>query len=441
MKTVLIIDDDADFRKVTRDILAHGGWNVLEADDGVNGITSAQQNRPQAVVCDLLMPRCNGFQVCRALRADPALRDLRIVVTSGRDFASDRHAALDAGADEYLAKPVRPGQLVALLARITENGFIPRERASHAMLPHGPARLKFWGVRGSTPAPGPGTVHYGGNTACVEVRAEQHLIILDAGTGLRLLGRELMSEFHNQPLSLTLLLTHTHWDHIQGLPFFKPIYESSNRLRILGYEGARHGLSSVLSGQMESPYFPVTLNELPANVEIEELKELQFDVGPIKVQACFAHHPGICVGFRLFTTDGSIAYFPDNEPHCGIRHVPERDGHDREEELRFARSQDQKIVDFLHGVDVLIMDSQYERDEYKDHVGWGHACLDDVIALAIQAEVKNFYLFHHDPDHDDETITGMVAHARRLAQQAGSPIHIEAAREGAVVQLGAAVKA
>jgi phosphoribosyl 1,2-cyclic phosphodiesterase len=325
--------------------------------------------------------------------------------------------------------------LLGVLARITENGFVSRQNLDANMLPQGPVRLKFWGVRGSTPAPGPGTVHYGGNTACVEVRAEGQLIILDAGTGLRLLGRELMDEFKEQPLNLTLLLTHTHWDHIQGLPFFRPIYGPQNRVRILGFEGARNSLCNVLSSQMESPYFPVTLNELPASVDIEELKEMQFDVGPIRVEASFAHHPGICVGYRLFTNEGSIAYFPDNEPHCGARHAPTPAGHSREEALRFAQNQDQKMADFLRGTDVLIMDAQYDCEEYKQHIGWGHACVDDVVALAALAEVKRLYLFHHDPDHDDAKISAMVAHARDLAMAAKSPLQIEAAREGEVVRL------
>src|SRR6266567_1074644 len=173
--------------------------------------------------------------------------------------------------------------------------------------------LKFWGVRGSIPTPGPTTVEYGGNTSCVEVRADGQIIILDAGTGLRLLGRELVSEFDNQPLDLTLLLTHTHWDHIQGLPFFLPVYQPQNRLRILGYEGARHGLNNVLTNQMESPFFPIGLREVPANVRIEELKELEFNLGPVQVRACRAHHPGICVGYRLSAGGRSIAFFPDNE--------------------------------------------------------------------------------------------------------------------------------
>jgi len=142
-----------------------------------------------------------------------------------------------------------------------------------------PTRLKFWGVRGSIPTPGPTTVQYGGNTSCVEVRADGQIIILDAGTGLRLLGQQLVAEFDAQPLDATLLLTHTHWDHIQGLPFFMPVYKPQHHLRILGYEGARHGLEVVLAGQMESPFFPIGLREVPANVRIEELKEMKFTVG------------------------------------------------------------------------------------------------------------------------------------------------------------------
>src|SRR6476620_4235265 len=164
--------------------------------------------------------------------------------------------------------------------------------------------LKFWGVRGSIPTPGPGTVRYGGNTSCIEVRADEEIIILDGGTGLRLLGKELTREFGEKPMQLALLLTHTHWDHIQGLPFFLPVYQPQNHLRIIGYEGAKHGLKSVLTGQMESPFFPIGLREVPANVEIMEMKGLSFQIGKVRVEACLANHPGVCMGYRLFSSTG-----------------------------------------------------------------------------------------------------------------------------------------
>src|SRR5664279_1944938 len=151
-------------------------------------------------------------------------------------------------------------------ARATAVGKRPVPAAGR---PPAPTCVKFWGVRGSIPTPGPTTVRYGGNTSCVEVRVGGEIILLDAGTGLRALGRSLLAEFKDQPLNLTMLLTHTHWDHIQGLPFFGPIYDSRCRLRILGCEGTRKGLVNALTGQMESTYFPVPFNKLPSNIEIE----------------------------------------------------------------------------------------------------------------------------------------------------------------------------
>jgi phosphoribosyl 1,2-cyclic phosphodiesterase/CheY-like chemotaxis protein len=437
MKTVLIIDDDADCRRVLAAVLNQDGWQVFHAGNGDEGIELARQHRPSVVLCDLLMPRVNGFKVCRELRADASLRQTGIVVTSGRNFEADRRAAIEAGADDYLPKPVQPKDLITALARFDVNHIppAPEKPPEVATRISGPPRLKFWGVRGSTPAPGPSTVEFGGNTSCIEVRAKGELIILDAGTGLRLLGKQLAEEFKDQPLNITLLLTHTHWDHIQGLPFFQPIYQPQNRVRILGYEGARHGLSNVLSSQMENPFFPVALRELPANLQIEELKEMKFSIGRVRVEACFANHPGICVGYRLFTGEASIAFFPDNEPH----YVP--NGGDPKASLEYAQGQERRIVSFLRGVDILIMDAQYDRAEYEQHMGWGHACLDDVVALAIKAEVKKLFLFHHDPDHDDAKIADMADYARKLVKSLNGKLQVDAAREGLVVELAGAAQA
>jgi len=301
-------------------------------------------------------------------------------------------------------------------------------------------RLKFYGVRGSIPTPGPTTLQYGGNTSCVEVRAGGRIIILDAGTGLRLLGRDLLAEFGEQALELTLLLSHTHWDHIQGLPFFLPVYQPNNRLRILGYEGARHGLEAVLASQMESPFFPIGLREVPANIHIEELKESSFEIGPVQVRACPAFHPGVCVGYRLSTAEGSLAFFPDNE----LRHskgpgAPESNG--EPPSPTFGRAENAMLIEFLRGTDVLIMDAQYDHEEYRQHIGWGHGCLDEVVELALEADIKRLFLFHHDPDHDDARISRMVSEARQLVAARRGTLEVEAAREGTTVELGRQVRA
>lgn len=294
--------------------------------------------------------------------------------------------------------------------------------------------MTFWGVRGSVPVPGPTTVHYGGNTSCLEVRAGGEIIILDAGTGIRPLGRQLSQEFEDRPLSCTLLLSHTHWDHIQGLPFFQPVYRTGNRLRILGYEGARTSLNQVLSRQMESPYFPVNLPELPAHVQIEEFTQMSFAVGKVRVDATFANHPGRCLGYKLTTAGGSMAYFPDTESYLESLHSL---GEDRavRPAADVGREKEQQLIAFLRGVDVLVMDTQYDRLEYQEHVGWGHGCLDEVVDLAARAEVGTLFLFHHDPDHDDAKVRTMLEHARRLAAGIRPGLCVDAAREGLTVPL------
>ncbi len=275
--------------------------------------------------------------------------------------------------------------------------------------------IKFWGVRGSIPTPGPGTVRYGGNTSCIEFRYGDEIIILDAGTGLRLLGQSLLDEFKDKPLNLTLLITHTHWDHIQGLPFFGPIYEPRCRLRIYGCEGARKGLVNALSSQMETTYFPVAFAKLPSNIQIEEFKNFSFSIGTVLVRAQRANHPGVCVGYRLFTPEALVCFFPDTEPRP--------DG------------QDKDMIEFIRGADLLVLDSQYDQTEYKSHVGWGHGCVDDTVALALRAEVKHLVLFHHDPGHDDARIDAMVSHARKIVAEKKGKLRIEAAREGMTLNL------
>ncbi|HJT79959.1 MAG TPA: response regulator [Chthoniobacterales bacterium] len=438
MPSVLIIEDDDDSRRAIAKLFAKADWKVLEAADGDAGIEFAIRDRPEMILCDLLMPKSNGFQVCRTIRQQ--LQPTKIIVLSGRDYPVDRASALEAGADEYLLKPITWEVLSDAVDRLLP--AIPRAPTAAKLseeLGSVPPRLKVWGVRGSLPTPGPKTIRYGGNTSCVELRADGEIIVLDAGTGIHGLGLALNNEFGSETIKLTLLITHTHWDHIQGLPFFAPVYNAKNLIRILGYEGARSGLANILAGQMETPFFPVSLRELPSHLAIEELKEMEFQIGKVRVQAKFVNHPGICAGYRLFTSAGSVAFIPDNEPYEPLKaQVAKKDGIDGEEARNFAETERAKMVEFLRDCDVAILDGQYTEEEYERHVGWGHSSVSSAVQLALDANVKRLLIFHHDPTHDDDMIDRMIENARQLVSKSGKAMVVEGAREGVEAAIAAA---
>ncbi len=297
-------------------------------------------------------------------------------------------------------------------------------------------RLKFWGTRGSISVPGRRTLGYGGNTTCVEMRADGEIIVLDAGSGIRALGIALEKEFQSQPIKLSLLITHAHWDHIQGLPFFAPAYEKKNEIRVRGYDGADMSFGKIMAEPMRLPFFPIAMRELSAKIDIKRLSEMEFSVGKVQVRARFVNHPGVCAGYRLFTSAGSIAFLPDHEPY-GFLHAAKANDLSPEQAKKTREEERAGLVEFLHGSDILILDSQYTDAEYEKHVGWGHGSISSAVSLALDSEVRRLLLFHHDPSHDDAMLDAMLEDARRLVRERGKDIEVDAAREGEEVLLPA----
>ncbi len=282
-------------------------------------------------------------------------------------------------------------------------------------------KLRFWGVRGSIPTPGPETAFYGGNTSCVELQADGETVILDAGSGLRPLGDTLIKESGGIPLNLHLLVSHTHWDHIQGFPFFRPAYQPSNRLRVIGYLGVRHDLEEVLHNQMDSTYFPISMSDMMAQIDVLQVGEV-FHCGPVKGHAFYTNHPGKCAGFRFDTSAGAVVYVPDNELNQSgqATHMPR-------ETAKHLRA---RFAETVAGARVLIHDAQYTRAEYVDRVGWGHSCLEDVVELAGEAGVERLVFFHHDPTRTDEDVNRLIRLARKIVADNGWSLKVDAAREG-----------
>ncbi len=282
--------------------------------------------------------------------------------------------------------------------------------------------VRFWGTRGSRPCPGEATLRYGGNTPCVEIRtAKNTIVVLDCGSGASGLGNALAAEFGDAPINGNLLISHTHWDHIQGLPFFSPLFSHDNDWSIYGPRGAGQSLEAILSGQMEYEYFPICISQLAARKEFIELTEGVFNVGEVRVTTRFVNHPVLTLGYRLEADDTSIVYVPDHEPHYRALGLGIED----------LKGEDLRHSQFIRDADLLIHDAQFTAAEYPDRAGWGHSSVEYVVDLAVRSNVKRLALFHHDPERNDDGIDRLVELARdRVASQyPATPLEVFAATE------------
>jgi phosphoribosyl 1,2-cyclic phosphodiesterase len=295
-----------------------------------------------------------------------------------------------------------------------------------------PMRLRFWGTRGSIATPGPGTTHFGGNTSCIElITPAGHSIALDCGTGARALGDRLQTKA-KAPISATILLTHTHWDHIQGFPFFAPLFVPGNEIAVFGPEGAHHSLHDLLAGQMEHHYFPVELDQLSARITYQDLHEGAHQIGGIKTMAQRMNHPAATLGYRFQSNGHSVCYLADHEPYYeGIW----RDGAEPGRIDSILDPGDRRHADYMCNADVLIHEAQYTPEEYPAKRHWGHSTYQYVVELAAATKVKRLILTHHDPSHDDEFIRAIEKRAQHLAKLLKSSLEVTCAYEGLEVSL------
>ena len=304
-------------------------------------------------------------------------------------------------------------------------------------------QIKFWGVRGSIPCPGPKTMKYGGNTACIELRFPEvnRLIIIDAGSGIRELGNFMMAnDLKKGPINTDIFLTHTHWDHIMGFPFFTPIYVPGSSLRVHGpvsFEGDT--LEKIVGGQLTYRYFPVRQAELAAKIEYLDLKEGVRDLGDgITVTAKYLNHPILCLGYRFAYRGKTICTAYDTEPfHNVFCTDPEDPSYDEgmatEGEL-VAQEQNGVLEQFFSGADLLVHDSQYTHEEYMGKfLGWGHSSFEHAVAAAKHAGVKALALFHHDPMRTDDQIDALTGKYCVTPGQGATEIFF--AREGVELEI------
>jgi len=279
-------------------------------------------------------------------------------------------------------------------------------------------KARIWGCRGSLAAPGPETVRYGGNTSCVEIRGEDgQVLVLDAGTGMRPLG-VVMAEEGTEPVHV--LLTHLHMDHLQGLGFFRPLFQPGREIHIWGPASPVQPLADRIATYLSPPLFPVRLADVPSKVHFHDVPDGVATLGSISFGAELVTHQGPTVGYRIEEKGRSVVYMPDHEPGLG---VGLGDG-----SLEWISG-----YHLAEGADVLLHDAQYSDDEYEHHVGWGHSAIGHVVAFAQKAQVQNLVLFHHDPYHHDSDLEALVEAARGIWGAGGGQVH--AAWEGMTIEL------
>ena len=285
--------------------------------------------------------------------------------------------------------------------------------------------VRFWGTRGSLAKAGPETVRYGGNTSCVEVRsAAGTLIVIDCGTGAHGLGQALVQE-PIQPIHGHLLISHTHWDHIQGIPFFAPLFVPENEWDIYAPRSLSQSIRDTLAGQMQYTYFPVTIEALGAKIRYHDLVEGVFKVGDVTVRAHYLNHPALTLGYRLEAGGVSMVYACDHEPCC---RQPSLDKNGINE-------QDQQHAEFLRGADLVIHDAQYTASEYAGKIGWGHSTVEYAVEICNAVGVRQLALTHHDPARVDEEIDQIVSSVSSRLSSTGEPLQVFAAAEGKTIEL------
>ncbi len=385
------VDDDRMILDAIASMLEAAGHRVTAFTDSKEAMDKMVDLAPDCVISDLMMPDVDGFQLCKYVRGHEGLKDTIFIVLTAKSYEFDVNRAYEFGAHGFIRKPIVAATFLDKVNRILRDDI----------------ELSFWGVRGTLPVSGEGSLKYGGNTNCVTLQfPRDQIFIFDGGTGIKTFGDKLMANGRRN-IRGRIFISHPHWDHINAIPFFAPLYRQGNEFQILGANQGDISIREIISAQMDGVYFPITLKEFAARVYFRDLEEEEFEVDGIRVKTKLLSHPGQCLGFRIEYNGRAICYVTDNEMF-----LENSDGYNPHYE--------EKLAEFVHGADVLITDSTYTDAEYATKVTWGHSCISKVVELADRGKVKTLYLYHHDPDQDDAAIDAKLETAQTLLKERGS---------------------
>lgn len=396
----LIVEDDLETAKLYGLMLKKAGHEVTICEPNEDKLKKIIKLEPDCVISDIIMPDLDGIDLLRQVRETKNIKQPKYIMITGKIYDFDYRRAMEQGADGYLNKPIDSESFIDEIMEIVNDRML----------------VTFWGIRGTLPVSGKDTIRYGGDTNCVSLNiGKKCFFVFDAGTGFRILSNRLMSS--NQPINAQIFITHIHYDHVNGIPFFVPFYTRGNKFDIFGPSYAGMDIQKLIAGLMDNYYFPVTMREFVANLSFKSLKEETLMIHDVQIDTLLLNHPGQCLGYRVKYKDKIFCYITDNELY-------------HEDSPFYSQFDVERLVNFILNANVLVIDTTYSDEEYSRKINWGHSCVSVVMRVANQAKVDRVCLYHHDPGQTDEDIDTKLKDAQLVLQSLNSKTTCIAPAEG-----------
>lgn len=407
LKKILLADSDRKLHQRIKQDTTFKQYHFQYTISGIEALEKIERFQPHLVVVELLLPHIHGIEILKKVRGDFYRKDIGIILMGDNVMEQNYQAALRNGCDYFLEKPFDLVSLFSILSRFFQGRLSPvpfkskKKSVSCAYLPRADSNrsyLKFWGTRGSNGVSGSSYVHFGGNTCCLELRHDRDLLIIDAGNGIRPLGLHLAET--NAIKDIHLLISHTHWDHISGFPFFTPLYDSSYRIHIWAPIGFDKSVHDLFKEMLVHSLFPVNLEEIKAQLIFKNIYErIPFCIGSFEIDTHYALHPGATLCFKITCAKTTFGYATDNEFLMGY--------HGKPQAITSSHSllqNDASLISFFKGCNFLIHEAQYTPSEYQYKAGWGHSSITNASILIKYTDTPHWIVTHHDPMHTDENL-------------------------------------
>ncbi|MEM7175903.1 MAG: response regulator [Chlamydiota bacterium] len=413
-------------------------YEIAVAKTGPAVLKTVKEFEPELIVIDLMMPHIHAIEILKTLKASPHTRPIGVIIASYHIMIQNYHAAIEAGVDYFLSKPFSIDHLFTLIDRYFQKTLTPdpfsliinhTETQTHCYHPTAStfsSYIRFWGTRGSNPVAGANYVRYGGNTSCLEIKCGHDRVIIDAGTGIRELGEYLQLK---EGETMHLLISHTHWDHITGFPFFNPLYQKNCSIVIWAPIGFEKNTKELFTNMLAHAYFPVRLDEMKAQISFKELRDNRpISIGNLVIDTHFTNHPGPTLGFKIKTPNQTIGYITDNEALLGYSGHPNAI-HRKHPLLEPHLS----LIAFLKDCPLVIHEAQYFPEEYARKIGWGHSSISNATVIIKYIGCKEWIVTHHDPSHNDRNLQIKAQLHRDVVADCNLQIKVDIAYDGLMI--------